>query len=190
MGSSLCGEVCKANHENTQLPRFNSRFWRPGTEAVDAFCVSLAEKNNWLVPPFFLIPSVLNHMVTLGGCATLVVPANLVPRVLFFWPLTFTDEGLSPISLIFSRSPWVQMYSFWVIIEILLLDHLISVQGFCFWAFLRQASRLPYHLLGGFSPVSTLSPHGIWVAWDQEKTMVSWWDPLGCPFCGPFGPFH
>ena len=29
-----------ANHENTQLPRFNSRFWCPGTEAVDAFSVS------------------------------------------------------------------------------------------------------------------------------------------------------
>ena len=42
-----------ANHENTQLPRFNSRFWCPGTEAVDAFSVSWAGENNWLVSPFF-----------------------------------------------------------------------------------------------------------------------------------------
>ena len=35
-----------ANHENTQLPRFNSRFWCPGTEAVDAFSVSWAGENN------------------------------------------------------------------------------------------------------------------------------------------------
>ena len=26
-----------ASHYNAQLPRFNSRFWNPGTEAVDAF---------------------------------------------------------------------------------------------------------------------------------------------------------
>ena len=83
-----------ANHENTQLPRFNSRFWCPGTEAVDAFSVSWAGENNWLVPPIFLIPKVLNHMVAFGGRATLVVPAwPSAP----FWPLIFTDEGLSPI---------------------------------------------------------------------------------------------
>ena len=74
--------------------RFNSRFQCPGTEAVDAFSVSWAGENNWLVPPIFLIPKVLNHMVALGGRATLLVPAwPSAP----FWPLIFTDEGLSPI---------------------------------------------------------------------------------------------
>ena len=83
-----------ANYENTQLPRFNSRFWCPGTEAVDAFSVSWAGENNWLVPPIFLIPKVLNRMVALGGRGTLVVPAwPSAP----FWPFIFTDEGLSPI---------------------------------------------------------------------------------------------
>ena len=91
-----------ANHENTQLLRFNSRFWCPGTEAVDAFPVSWAEENIWLVPPIFLIPRVLNHMVTLGGRATLVVPAwPSAP----FWPLIFTDEGLSPIFSDVFRDP-------------------------------------------------------------------------------------
>ena len=63
------------NHENTQLLRFNSRFWGPGTEAVDAFSVSWAGENNWLVPPVFLIPKVLNHLVASGGRGTLIVPA-------------------------------------------------------------------------------------------------------------------
>ena len=77
-----------ANHENTQLPRFNSRFWCPCTEAVDAFSFSWAGENNWLVPPIFLIPKVLNHMAALGGRPTLVVPAwPSAP----FWPLIFTD---------------------------------------------------------------------------------------------------
>ena len=35
-----------ANHENTQLSRFNSRFWCPGTEAVDAFSFSWAGENS------------------------------------------------------------------------------------------------------------------------------------------------
>lgn len=108
-----------ANHENTQLPRFNSRFWCPGTEAVDAFSVSRAGENNWLVPPIFLIPKVLNHMVALGGRATLVVPA---------WPLIFTDEGLSPIFSDISLGTDVFVLGNY---KIPFLDHLIFVQVFC-----------------------------------------------------------
>ena len=33
-----------ASHYNTQLPRFNSHFWNPGSEAVDAFTA------NWCLP--------------------------------------------------------------------------------------------------------------------------------------------
>ena len=44
-----------ANHYNTQLPRFNSRFWNPGTEAVDAFTSDWQDDNNWLCPPVYLI---------------------------------------------------------------------------------------------------------------------------------------
>ena len=29
-----------ASHNNALLPRFNSRYWFPGTEAVDAFTVN------------------------------------------------------------------------------------------------------------------------------------------------------
>ena len=45
--------------------------------------------------PFFLIPRFLNHMVALDGRATIVVPASPSAP---FWALTFTDEGLSPVS--------------------------------------------------------------------------------------------
>ena len=42
----------------------------------------------------FLIPNVLNHMIALGGHGTLVVTAwPSAP----FWPLIFTNEGVSPI---------------------------------------------------------------------------------------------
>ena len=119
-----------ANHKNTQLPRFNSRFWRPGTEAVDAFSVSWVGENNWLVPPIFLIPRVLNHMFALGGHGTLVVPDwPSAP----FWPLLFTDQG---VSLIFSDFFEIPMGTDVFVLgnykKMPFLDHLISVQGFYF----------------------------------------------------------
>ena len=83
-----------ANHENSQLPRFNSRFCCPDTETVDAFSVSWAGENNWLVSPIFLIPRVLNHIFAHGGKGTLVVPSwPSAP----FWSMIFTEDGLSGI---------------------------------------------------------------------------------------------
>ena len=73
MGSAFLDRF--ANHENVQLPRFYSRFWCPGTERVDAFAVPWAGENNWLVPPIFLIPIVLNHLAAFGVEGTLFVPA-------------------------------------------------------------------------------------------------------------------
>ena len=112
-----------ANHENTPFPCFNSRFWCPGTEAVDAFCVSWAGENNWLIPPIFLIPKVLNHMVAVKGRGTLVVPAwPSAP----FWPFIFT-KSLSPIFLLGT--------------DVFVLDDLIFVQGFSSCVFPGDALR-------------------------------------------------
>ena len=59
-------------------------------------------ENNWLVPPIFLIPKVLNHLVASGGRGTLIVPTwPSAP----FWPLIFTDEGLSPMFSDFFEIP-------------------------------------------------------------------------------------
>ena len=41
-----------ANAMNAQLPRFNSRFWVPGYEAIDAFICNLADDNNWWYPRY------------------------------------------------------------------------------------------------------------------------------------------
>ena len=40
---------------NAKLPKFNSRFVQPGTEAVDAFTQDWSPENNWLVPPISFI---------------------------------------------------------------------------------------------------------------------------------------
>lgn len=60
--------------ENSQLDRFNSRFWTPGSEAVDAFTCDWAEDNNWSVPPVHLIPRVIRHAQGTKAQGTLIAP--------------------------------------------------------------------------------------------------------------------
>ena len=78
-----------ANAFNAHLPRFNSRFRVPGTEAVDAFSVSWAAENNWLVPPIHCIIRVIQHLLVCSAFGTLVVPywpSNA------FWPFLFVSS--------------------------------------------------------------------------------------------------
>jgi hypothetical protein len=84
-----------SNHQNNQVPRFNSRFWCPGSEHVDAFSLSWRGENNWVVPPIYLIPRVVKHMIAARSVGTLIVPewpSNA------FWPLLF--NGLSRVKFI------------------------------------------------------------------------------------------
>ena len=73
-----------ASCHNAQLPRFNSRCWNPGSEAVDAFTVDWAGENNWWCPPIALIPRVIRHAQACSAQGTLVVPCwPSAP----FWPI-------------------------------------------------------------------------------------------------------
>ena len=47
---------------NAKLSRFNSRFYQPGTEAVDAFLQDWEFENNWLLPPVSQIARAVNHL--------------------------------------------------------------------------------------------------------------------------------
>ena len=73
---------------NTKLPRFNSRFLQPGTEAVDAFSQDWSSENNWLVPPTILIGRSLSHMRDCMAAGTLIVPMWKSAQ---FWPLLCND---------------------------------------------------------------------------------------------------
>ena len=57
---------------NVKLPRFNSRFVQPGTEADDAFTQDWSSENNWLVSPISLIGRILKHMSNCTAVGTLV----------------------------------------------------------------------------------------------------------------------
>ena len=75
-----------ASVSNTKLSRFNSLFWYPESEAVDAFTQSWRFENKWLVPPIKLVYRTINHIVVRRGNGTLIVPKWLSGD---FWTLLF-----------------------------------------------------------------------------------------------------
>ena len=77
-----------ASSHNSQLPRFNSRYWDKGSEAVDAFTVDWAKENNWWCPPVCLVCRVLQHAKNCNSVGTLVVPSW---RSAPFWPIICPD---------------------------------------------------------------------------------------------------
>ena len=79
-----------ANYLNTKLPRFNSRYWNPGSESIDAFICDWEHENNYLCPPIPLIPRVLRHAENCLAQGTLVLP---VWSSASFWPLLLLDSG-------------------------------------------------------------------------------------------------
>ena len=73
-----------ADCNNCQLPRFNSRCWNPGSEAVDTFTTNWHGENNWWCPPVSLVPRAIGHAEVCMAEGTLVVPEwPSAP----FWPL-------------------------------------------------------------------------------------------------------
>ena len=63
-----------ANHVNAKLPPFNSRFWNPGSEGIDAFVMNWHGENNYVCPPICLILRVLHHMRNCKASDSLIVP--------------------------------------------------------------------------------------------------------------------
>jgi hypothetical protein len=59
-----------ADSFNTQLPRFNSRYYVPG-KCVDAFSVCWVGENKWLVPPPYRVIQVIVHIVASRAQGTL-----------------------------------------------------------------------------------------------------------------------
>ena len=75
---------------NTHLPRFNSRFWCPETEAVDAFTQNWSNETNWVCSPVALIIPVIRHMSVCKAKGILIVPCW--PSAIF-WPAIKTKPG-------------------------------------------------------------------------------------------------
>lgn len=63
-----------ARPENAKTARFNSKFFTPGSEGVDALTRDWSNENNFLVPPVTLIPKVLKYLNRTPTVGTLVIP--------------------------------------------------------------------------------------------------------------------
>ena len=73
-----------ANFKNTKTKRFNSLFWNPTCEAVNAFTQDWSQENNWLVPPIYLISKAILHAKACKAKGALIVPLwQSAP----YWPI-------------------------------------------------------------------------------------------------------
>ena len=73
-----------ADNLNAKLPVFNTKFYCPGTCAVDAFTQDWSVHFNWLNPPVKLIPAVIRHARLTRAQGILHVPCWPSSH---FWPL-------------------------------------------------------------------------------------------------------
>jgi hypothetical protein len=64
---------CFTDHINHQALRFNSLFLVPGTEAQDAFSMAWGDGVSLLVPPFYLILRMLQHLVESQAVGLIVI---------------------------------------------------------------------------------------------------------------------
>ncbi len=79
-----------ASAENAKLENFNSKFAAEGASAIDAFSQDWSGHTNWLCPPPYLIPKVLDHAKRCKARGILVIPNWPSAR---FWPFLFTGKG-------------------------------------------------------------------------------------------------
>lgn len=79
-----------ATDYNAKCARFNSRWWCPGTEAIDAFSQKWVHENNWCVPPPRLGAACVSKLCDEKAHGTLVVP---VWKSAPFWALLVTEKG-------------------------------------------------------------------------------------------------
>ena len=63
-----------ATNLNSQLPRFNSRFWEPNSEGINALAQDWSLENNYANPPWALIPRVLQKVVADQAECTIITP--------------------------------------------------------------------------------------------------------------------
>ena len=79
-----------STHYNNHCRRFNSKWWVPGSEGINAFNQSWINDNNWLVPPPNRIIECINKIEQERARCTLVVPKWKSGA---FWPRLVDSKG-------------------------------------------------------------------------------------------------
>ena len=63
-----------ATLQNTLLPRFNSRYYEPMSEGIDALAQDWSGENNYINPPWALLPQVVTKIRADKALATVIAP--------------------------------------------------------------------------------------------------------------------
>ena len=63
-----------ATLQNSQLPRFNSRYFEPLSEGIDALAQNWTNENNFVNPPWALLPQILEKITHDKATATIIAP--------------------------------------------------------------------------------------------------------------------
>ena len=63
-----------SSYFNSQVVRFNSKYFSPDCTAVDALAQDWSSDNNWLCPPAHLIVAAVKHLRYHKGVGTLIIP--------------------------------------------------------------------------------------------------------------------
>ena len=79
-----------ADDFNKKVNKFNSKYYCPQTQQVDAFAVDWSGEFNWLSPPVKLIGKTIRHMKACKAKGVLFTPEW---RSAYFWPL-LTNDGI------------------------------------------------------------------------------------------------
>ena len=77
-----------ATRDNTKVSRFNSRFYSPGCEDVNAFTCHWGHEFNWLCPPISLVGAAIKHLKLCAATGVLLVPEW---KSSYFYPLLTPD---------------------------------------------------------------------------------------------------
>ena len=80
-----------SSYFNSQVVRFNSKYFSPGCAAVDALAQDWSSDNNWLCPPTHLIVAAVKHLRYHKGVGTIIIPEWPSAS---FWPL-FAHQSIS-----------------------------------------------------------------------------------------------
>jgi hypothetical protein len=82
---------------NTKTERFNSRLYDPRAEAVNCFAQDWSGENNYVAPPFALIPAILRHVQQCKAeTTTIVVP---MWTSAWWWPRLLRMTTAPPLQL-------------------------------------------------------------------------------------------
>ena len=73
---------------NTKCNRFNSRFWNPICEGINAFSLNWQGENNWVVPPPSQIVRAWKHFQICKARGVLIIP---LWKGAVFWPCLCPD---------------------------------------------------------------------------------------------------